>query len=116
MVSLTLFRQPPVLRRIPGSILPDGFGGRRLIPDTGCVNQDVLVPGNQQSNIWSLYEVWESANRIQKADGTQLASFDPWFGVRNPSRVYSPGVVGEIMALVDTLVMVDPSDGGTAKG
>ncbi|MFI5425691.1 hypothetical protein [Aeromicrobium sp. UC242_57] len=57
-----------------GSILPDGFGGRRLIPDTYCVNKDVLVPGNQQSNIWSLYEVWESANRIQKADGTELAA------------------------------------------
>lgn len=99
-----------------GSILPDGFGGRRLIPDTSCVNRDVLVPGNQQSNIWSLYEVWESANRIETAGGTQLASFDPWFGVRNPSRIHAPGVVGEVIALVDTLFMVDESDGGTAKG
>lgn len=99
-----------------GSILPDGFGGRRLIPDMNCVNKDVLVPGNQQSNIWSLYEVWESANRIQKADGTKLASFDPWFGIRNPARVYAPGILGEIVALVDTLFLVDESDGGTAKG
>lgn len=99
-----------------GSILPDGFGGRRLIPDMTCVNKDVLVPGNQQSNIWSLYEVWESANRIQTVDGTELASFDPWFGVRNPSRVYAPGVVGDIVALVDTLFMVDDTDGGTTKG
>lgn len=99
-----------------GSILPDGFGGRRLIPDTYCVDRDVLVPGNAQSNIWSLYEVWESANRIQTKDGTELATFDPWFGVRNPSRVYSAGVVGEILALVDTLFLVDPADGGSAKG
>lgn len=99
-----------------GSILPDGFGGRRLIPDTTCVNRDVLVPGNQQSNIWSLYEVWESANRIETPNGTDLASFDPWFGVRNPSRIQAPGVVGEVIALVDTLFMVDETDGGTAKG
>lgn len=99
-----------------GSNLPDGFGGRRLIPDMTCVDNDVLVPGNQQSNIWSLYEVWESANRIQTADGTELASFDPWFGIRNPARVHAPGIIGEIVALVDTLFMVDGSDGGTAKG
>lgn len=99
-----------------GSILPDGFGGRRLIPDMTCVNRDVLVPGSQQSNIWSLYEVWESANRIKTDGGTELASFDPWFGVRNPSRVHSPGVVGEVIALVDTLFMVDETDQGTAKG
>lgn len=99
-----------------GSILPDGFGGRRLIPDMTCVNRDVLVPAGQQSDIWSLYEVWESANRIQTADGTELASFDPWFGIRNPSRVYAPGIVGDIVALVDTLFLVDTSDGGTAHG
>lgn len=99
-----------------GSILPDGFGGRRLIPDTTCVDRDVLVPGNQQSDIWSLYEVWESANRIETPDGTELASFDPWFGIRNPSRVHAPGIVGEVIALVDTLFLVDETDGGTAKG
>lgn len=99
-----------------GSILPDGFGGRRLIPDMTCVNSDVLVPEDEQSDVWSLYEVWESANRIQTADGTQLASFDPWFGVRNPSRVYASGFLGDVLALVDTLYLVDGSDGGTAKG
>lgn len=98
-----------------GSNLPDGFGGRRVIPDRYCVDKEALVPGTQQSSIWALYESWESDNRIQTTDGTVLASFDPWFGVRNPSRAYG-GIVGSILALVDTLWMVDETDGGTAKG
>lgn len=100
-----------------GSNLPDGFGGRRVIPDRYCVDREALVPGTQQSSIWALYESWESENRIQTADGRVLARFDPWFGVRNPSRAHDAGLVGTtIFALVDTLWMVDAADGGTAKG
>lgn len=99
-----------------GSNLPDGFGGRRVIPDKFCVDRDALVPGTQQSAIWALYESWESDNRIQTADGTTLARFDPWFGIRNPSRAHAGGILNSIINLVDTLWMVDPADGGTAKG
>ncbi|MFC5679290.1 hypothetical protein [Aeromicrobium endophyticum] len=99
-----------------GSDLPDGFGGRRVIPDRFCVDRDVLVPDGRTSSIWALYEVWESANRIRTPDGTVLASFDPWFGVRNPSRAHAGGFVSSIIAMVDTLWMVDTADGGTAHG
>lgn len=63
-----------------GSTLPAGDGGKRIIPTHDCVK------GNPTD--WTLYEVWQSDSRILGADGTELARFDPWFGVRNPSRMY----------------------------
>jgi hypothetical protein len=99
-----------------GSNLPDGRGGSRAIPDRTCVDRDVLVPGNQASSIWALYEVWQSANDLTGADGTTLASFDPAFGVRNPARAYAGGVGSAILDLVDVPGQIDPADGGTARG
>ncbi|WP_125100003.1 hypothetical protein [Leucobacter chromiireducens] len=63
-----------------GSVLPAGDGGRRIIPTTDCVRANPTD--------WTLYELWESDSKITTADGTVLAAFDPWFGIRNPSRVY----------------------------
>lgn len=99
-----------------GSNLPDGTGGSRLIPDRFCVDRDVLVPTNQTSSIWALYEVWQSANDLTKPDGTTLASFDPWFGIRNPARAHAGGVNSTIFDLVDVTDLTDAADGGTAKG
>ncbi|MBO1902974.1 hypothetical protein J4H92_13585 [Leucobacter weissii] len=59
-------------------------GGGRLIPDRGCA-QAAVTAG---SDIWSIYEVWMSANELTTADGAVVAAFDPWFGIRNPSRYY----------------------------
>ncbi len=99
-----------------GSVLPDGPGGQRLIPDQTCIDRDVLVPAGRTSSIWALYEVWRSANDITRPDGTVLASFDPWFGVRNPARAHAGGVNALFCDLVDVPGSVDPSDGGTARG
>ncbi len=99
-----------------GSNLPPGDGGARLIPDRFCVDRDVLVPSNQTSSIWSLYEVWQSANDLRKADGTSLASFDPAFGIRNPARAHAGGVNASILDLVDVPGQIDPADGGTTRG
>jgi hypothetical protein len=99
-----------------GSNLPNGDGGSRLIPDRFCVDRDVLVPGNQASSIWSLYEIWKSANDLTRADGTALASFDPAFGVRNPARAHAGGVNSSIFDLVDVPGSIDPADGGTTRG
>ena len=99
-----------------GSNLPDGDGGSRAIPDRFCVDCDVLVPGNQASSIWALYEVWQSANDLTRPDGTSLASFDPAFGVRNPARAHAGGVGSAIFDLVDIPGQVDSADGGTARG
>ncbi len=99
-----------------GSHLPDGDGGLRRIPDQDCIDRDVLVPAGRSSSIWALYEVWESANDLTTPDGTVLASFDPWFGVRNPARAHAGGVNNLICDLVDVTDMTDETDGGTARG
>ncbi|HEU5152942.1 MAG TPA: hypothetical protein VFU19_20790 [Iamia sp.] len=99
-----------------GSDLPDGDGGLRLIPDQDCIDRDVLVPPGRSSSIWALYEVWRSANDLTTPDGTVLASFDPWFGVRNPARAHAGGVNNLICDLVDVTDMTDEADGGTARG
>lgn len=65
-----------------GSLLPAGDGGRRIIPTADCVRENPTD--------WTLYELWESDSKIVAADGTVLAAFDPWFGIRNPSRIYDP--------------------------
>lgn len=122
--TLTRFGDPNMFNRscdrasVPtsGSNLPNGFGGRRVIPDRFCVDRDVLVPPNQNSSIWALYEVWESANRIRTSDGTELASFDPSFGIRNPARAHSGGLSTSILDIIDTSWLVDEADGGTARG
>jgi len=72
-----------------GSNLPSGDKGERIIPDRGCIETGVL--GNaagKKSDIWSIYEVWQTANDLTMADGSIVASYDPWFGIRNPSRYY----------------------------
>lgn len=104
--------------RVPtaGSDLPAGDGGQRLIPDQDCIDRHVLVPSGSTSSIWALYEVWQSANTLTRADGSPLATFDPWFGVRNPARAHAGGVNSLICDLVDVSDMTDPADGGTSRG
>jgi hypothetical protein len=99
-----------------GSNLPAGDGGERRIPDRTCIDRNVLVPTGQQSSIWALYEVWESANELTTADGSTLASFDPWFGVRNPARAHAGGVNNSILDLVDVSDLTDPADNGRTSG
>jgi len=104
LISLTMSRfgdanefnrscQPATVVKTTGSILPDGNGGRRLIPDRDCMTEFVLVnpaTPSRYSDQWSMYEVWESFNQLTAADGAVLAEFDPWFAVRNPSRYFWP--------------------------
>jgi hypothetical protein len=92
-------------------------GGERLIADRGCIEQYVLVPGSNpgaQSDIWALYENWKLDDAgLATAGGTKLASFDPWFAVRNPSRYYSSGTT--VGRTVDAAWETDPADGGVAN-
>ena len=68
-----------------GSTLPAGDGGARRIPDADCLK---AAAADGVLTQWDLYEVWEGDNKLMTADGTVLAEFDPWFGLRNPSRYY----------------------------
>lgn len=70
-----------------GSKLPAGYGGSRQIPDAACVTAHAT---GSAASLWGMYELWKGENVISAADGTRLAHFDPWFGLRNPSRYYDP--------------------------
>lgn len=63
-----------------GSDLPGSEEGRRRIPDLECLTTS--------DDIWATYETWEVVSKISTADGEVLAGFDPWFGIRNPSRYF----------------------------
>lgn len=106
---------PRVVVPTSGSNLPDGTGGRRLIPDASCVAEYVLRAG-ARSDIWGLYEVWESDSQIVGHDGRVLASHDPWFAVRNPSRYADPSSATGTSPSLGTRWLTDPVDGGTASG
>lgn len=130
LISLTMSRfgdanefnrscSPSVVVKTTGSILPNGDGGRRLIPDRDCMTSYVLVdPANPRvySDQWSMYEVWESFNKLTAADGAVLAEFDPWFAVRNPSRYYWPAKNADGTAGLgypsDLTWETDPADNG----
>ena len=69
-----------------GSDLPGAATGARRIPDRKCVGKQVLKGPRETSDVWGLYELWESDTTITAPAGKTIARFDPWFGVRNPSR------------------------------
>lgn len=62
-----------------GSDLPDGAAGSRDIPDVECAAATA-------EEFWSTSELWKADQTIVGADGEPLVRYDPWFGVRNPSR------------------------------
>lgn len=105
---------PSTVVQTSGSNLPDGIGGRRLIPDATCVEDYVLRDG-QRSDIWGLYEVWESENEITTHDGKTLVAHDPWFAVRNPSRYADPASDSGASATLGTRWLTGVA-GGTASG
>lgn len=96
---------PATAVRTVGSILPKGEGGSRLIPTLDCIESHVKA--GTESGIdsqddrrgspasadnpwwWAGYEQWQSYNSIRTADGHEVARFEPWFGVQNPSRYYT---------------------------
>jgi hypothetical protein len=69
--------------------------GSRTIPDRVCIDEHLLVPEGRQSNYdGALHEIWETWNTIFRADGSELAFFDPYFHVYLPSRFHDPGATG----------------------
>jgi hypothetical protein len=72
-------------------ISPDG-GGRRGIPASSCVEESVLDPGDGRPRFDNaLHESWEISVSLRTASGHPLASFDPYFQVRDPSRYFDIG-------------------------
>ena len=108
--------EPATVVATSGSNLPDGEGGSRRIPDRSCIDRYVLVDptlSGAHSDPWGIYEVWQSANRLKSDDGHVIAEFDPWFGVRNPSRYFSgTSTLGRTLAAAWE---TDPSDQGVTN-
>ncbi|MCU0622410.1 MAG: hypothetical protein MUF53_00955 [Gemmatimonadaceae bacterium] len=65
-------------------------GGVRKIPHIDCVQSRILRPLGQGSDFGSLHESWETSNDISLPGGRQLASFNPYFQVFRPSRIFDP--------------------------
>lgn len=69
-----------------GSALLDSDLGRRIIPSRPCAARAVQVGPVATADVWALYELWETDTTIEIPGGGAVR-FDPWFGVRNPSRL-----------------------------
>jgi hypothetical protein len=89
--------------------------GRREIPDRACVESTVLVPAGRTTSAWALYEKWSAGNELRTADGRALASFDPAFGVFNPSRYANAAGARGIGRTVD-LCWEGAPDGSRFRG
>lgn len=82
-----------------GSSLEGSDRGARIIPDVDCV-VTTQQTGANSANFWALYEVWQTDTTIEMPGGGTIR-FDPWFGVRNPSRVAEvEGTVASAIATV----------------
>lgn len=71
-----------------GSDLPGQGEGARRIPTSSCLDKWASNSSSQHADMWALYEVWEAVTDIKDSGGSSIVRFDPWFGVRNPSRYY----------------------------
>ena len=67
-----------------GSKLHDGAGGDREIPTVDCAQEHA-------PDYWSVYELWKTDQTIVDPQGKAVLRIDPWFGVRDPSRVSAKG-------------------------
>ena len=90
-------------------------GGRRIIPDRTCIEQDVLVGPGATSNFNSIRESWEISQSIRTADGRRLASINPYYQVRDPSRHHDPALPNVTGRPVDACFETE-ANGDTAQG
>jgi hypothetical protein len=95
---------------------PNG-GGFRAIPDRFCVEQHMLVSPGQNSNFFSaLHETWETSNQVRTANGHTLASFNPYFQVRLPSRFHDPALAPVVGRPIDVCYEVTATGERAAGG
>jgi hypothetical protein len=93
---------------------PNG-GGFRAIPERFCLEQEVLVGAGENSNFFALNETWETSNSIRTAEGRELAFFNPYYQVRNPSRYHHPTIHPTVGRPIDICYETEPN-GDRATG
>ncbi len=70
---------------------PDG-GGKRIIPDRTCIEQEILVAPGARSSFGGIRESWQISQSLRTADGRRLASINPYYQVIDPSRHHDPAL------------------------
>ena len=70
---------------------PNG-GGRRAVPDAGCVGTHVLRSDGERPRFDALKESWEVSASLRAENGRTLASFNPYYQVIDPSRYFDPAL------------------------
>lgn len=74
-----------------------GGGGKRALPDLGCMQRHVLRSDGERPRFDSgLHESWEISGSLRRADGSTLVSFNPYYQVRDPSRYFDPAAPGGV--------------------
>lgn len=77
-------------------------GGKRAIPDVSCLEEHMVVPEGGRSNFHkALRESWEISGRIRTVDNRRLLSFNPYFQVLFPSRVFNASAPGRMARPID---------------
>lgn len=93
---------------------PNG-GGHRIIPDRVCVDRHVLVSGDNSSFSKGIHESWQTSTSIKLESGRSVASFDPYFQVRQPSRFHDPAAANITGLVINTCYEVE-ANGDRARG
>ncbi len=93
---------------------PSG-GGKRIIPDRTCVDQDILVAPGANSNFGSIRESWEISQSIRTAGGQRLASINPYYQVLDPSRFHDPAMPNVMGRPIDVCYETE-ANGDIAQG
>ena len=90
----------------PGS--PEG-SGKRIIPDRECIDQHMLVPIGERSDLGAaLRESWQLSQSIRTADNHRLAHINPYYNVILPSRFHDPAVEGLVARPLDVCYEATP--------
>jgi hypothetical protein len=80
---------------------PNG-GGRRAVPDIGCVGEHVLRSDGERPRFdRALRESWEISASLRRENGRTLVSFNPYYQVMDPSRYYDPALEGAVGRPID---------------
>jgi len=88
---------------------PSG-GGKRILPDRGCIEQHFLVPAGQSSNVnTALRESWQISQSIRAEGGHSIASINPYFQVLHPSRFYDASLPNGVGRPIDACYEVEPN-------
>lgn len=98
-------------RTMAGTAIPDispNGGGKRAIPDASCIQTHVFrTDGGRPRFDSALHESWEISGSLRRANGSVIASFDPYYQVSDPSRFYNPELTSAMGRPID--LCADPA-------